>query len=186
MTGGWVSILTPTCHLARSCPKETCASGTGKGKGHILPWRHRPRCRRCWWCWRHRCGKHRCGKRWSCGPKEAEEKEGSSVVVPEVDSKADPVVVPQVGVPSGRRKEFAKQLLWRSLQKKRGSRCRRWCRGGRRWCRGCRRWRRLPPLLFRLLHLWRWRLRLWPLRLWPLRLRPLRLWPRWLWRPLKG
>ena len=77
-----------------------------------------------------------------------------------------------------------------------GSRCRRWCR---RWCSGTgdgaagagRRWCRLPPLLFRLLHLWRWRLRLrplrwWPLRLWPLRLWPLWLWHLWLWRPLKS
>ena len=68
-------------------------------------------------------------------------------------------------------------------------RCRRWCLGYRRWCRGCRRWCRwcrrcrrwclglltgmvpqVPPLLFRLLHLWRWRLRLRPLRWWLLRL----------------
>ena len=65
--------------------------------------------RECRWYWRHRCGKHRCGKRWSCGPKEAEEKERSSVVVPQVDSKTDPVVVPQVGMPFGSKEAEEKE-----------------------------------------------------------------------------
>ena len=78
--------------LCRGC----CDGGRGPGRGCRWCWRHRPWWRRCWWC-----GNHRCGKRWSGGPEEAEEKERSSVVVPQVDSKADPVVVSQVGVPFG-------------------------------------------------------------------------------------
>ena len=112
---------------------------------------------RCWWCGNHRCGKALV--RWT--QKKRKKKKRSSVVVPQVDSKADPVVVSQVGVPFGSKE--AEEEEERSSQnsscggafrRRGGAGAGRWCRGCRRWCRGCRRWCRLPPLLFRLLHLW--------------------------------